>query len=126
MSSVHLDQANWEKAIFHAGEAVRLAQMNDDKHHETLSLIYLGAAEWRIRRIPTHEAEARLDEAIVKLKELGLKPWEAQGHLHLGDLLADAGESEKAKQRVRTAETMFVEMGMDQWAERAQSALKRI
>ncbi|PKN64264.1 MAG: guanylate cyclase [Deltaproteobacteria bacterium HGW-Deltaproteobacteria-15] len=126
MSSVHLELGDSDKALFHAGEAIRLAEANDGKHHEALSLIYLGLAEWRIRRIPNQEAEERLGKAIEKLKGLGLKPWEAQGNLHLGALLAESGEPEKARQRIGTAESMFLEMGMDHWTARARSALKRI
>ena len=126
MSAVHLELGDYEKTLFHAGEAIRLAEANDGKHHEALSLIYLGVAEWRIRRIPNRQAEQRLEKAIEKLKDLGLKPWEAQGNLHLGALLAEAGEPEKARQRVGTAESMFLEMGIDHWTARAQSALKRI
>jgi len=126
MSGAHLDQRNWEKTIFHAEEAVRLAQMNDDKHHEALSLVYKGLAEWKVRKAPIREVEESLLRAIDRLQELGLKPWAAQGKFHLGDLLFEAGESEKAGRAVKNAESMFLEMGMKRWAEKAGSALSQM
>jgi class 3 adenylate cyclase/tetratricopeptide (TPR) repeat protein len=119
LSAAHLELGDYPRAISHAREAARLAE-GSEEHYEALSLIYLGVAEWRSGMAGLAEARARLEHAILRIHELGLKPWEAQAHLHLGMLLADAGEKEEGLQRVRTAEVLFVDMGMDRWVERAR------
>jgi hypothetical protein len=71
-------------------------------------------------------AEGLILEGISILGELGLKPYQAEGYLRLGELYADSGEREKALTTLRKAEAISREMGMDYFLVRADEALERL
>lgn len=60
------------------------------------------------------------------LQELRLKPYISQGYLHLGELYIDSGQKAKALEKLRKAQKMFREMGMDYWLARTQKVLARL
>jgi len=54
---------------------------------------------------------------------LGMRPLLAQCHLALGELSRNAGQGQEAQQHLTIGVTMFREMGMQFWLEKADSAL---
>jgi hypothetical protein len=55
--------------------------------------------------------------------ELGMRPLAAHCHLGLGKLYRRAGKREQAVELLTTAMTMYREMGMTYWVEKAEAEL---
>src|SRR5262249_12324814 len=71
----------------------------------------------------TEAAEARYDEALALATELGMRPLVAHCHLGLGTLYYRTGDHAKAHEHLTTATTMYREMDMAFWLEKAEAAL---
>ena len=67
-------------------------------------------------------AESRFREAIALATELEMRPLVAHCHLGLGKLCRRTGEREQAREHLTTATTMYREMGMGFWLEKAETA----
>ena len=52
--------------------------------------------------------------------ELGMRPLVAHCHLGLGKLYRRTGKREQAQEHLTTATTMYREMGMTYWLEKAE------
>ena len=119
-------QGDLMNARHFADEALRLSQKNNEKHFEGHSWIWLGRIVGRMEKPQIGKAEEYILQGMKMLDELKLKPFYAQGCLFLGEVLADAGDREKALESLKKAESMFQEMGMDYWLGKAQEELKRL
>ena len=71
-------------------------------------------------------AEEYILRGIKISDELKGKPFVSTGYLFLGDLYADMGQREKALENLKTAESMFKEMGMDYWLAKTKEVLERV
>jgi ATP/maltotriose-dependent transcriptional regulator MalT len=69
------------------------------------------------------DAEACYREAIEQLDRAGVRTELARAHLVLGEWLRREGRLGEARERLRAAEELFVEIGMEAFAERAQGEL---
>ena len=69
------------------------------------------------------EAETAYQEALTRALELGMRPLGAHCHLGLGTLYRRTDDGPKAKEHLTTATTMYREMGMTVWLEKAEAAL---
>jgi hypothetical protein len=58
--------------------------------------------------------------------ELGMRPLVAHCHLGLGALYRRAGDQTKAREHLTTAATMYGEMGMTFWLEKADAELRGV
>ena len=126
LGRVHLDLGDLENAQSCVEQALELAQSNNEKHIEGVSRTYLGRALGKAERSQASEAEGSILQGINILDELKLKPWYSIGHLFLGELYADMGQTEKTLENLKKAEGAFREMGMDYWLRRTQEVLKRV
>jgi tetratricopeptide (TPR) repeat protein len=72
---------------------------------------------------PIDESETNFLEALRKAEEFDLRPLAAQCHLGLGKRYKSAGQSGSAEQHLKTAATLFGELGMQFWLEQAQAQL---
>jgi class 3 adenylate cyclase/tetratricopeptide (TPR) repeat protein len=78
-------------------------------------------AEMLARRTPDlSEAVACYDEALALGSELGMRPLVAHCHLGLGKLYRRTGKREQAQEHLSTATTMYREMDMRFWLEKAE------
>ena len=68
-------------------------------------------------------AEAHYRAAMALATELGMRPLVAHCHLGLGTLYRRTGDAAKAEEHLATATTMYREMGMTFWLEKANAAL---
>jgi hypothetical protein len=75
------------------------------------------------RRDPPEHAEGRYREALALADERGMRPLVAHCHLGLGTLYRRTGDGAKAQEHLTTAATMYREMGMTYWMEKAQAEL---
>ena len=61
-------------------------------------------------------------EAMTLAEELSMRPLVAHCHFGLGKLYSRTGDGAKAEEHLSTATTMYREMGMDFWLEKAEAA----
>jgi predicted urease superfamily metal-dependent hydrolase len=116
--------------IDEAGEAARqaceLARKRSERGSEAWAMRLLG--EIHAHRDPpdVESAEAAYVEAMARAEELGMRPLVAHCHLGLGKLDRRTGKREQqAQEHLTTASTMYCEMGMMYWLEKAQTELAR-
>ena len=69
------------------------------------------------------EAETTYQEALTRASDLGMRPLVAHCHLGLGKLYRRTGDQTKAQEHLTTAATMYREMGMTFWLEKADAEL---
>jgi DNA-binding CsgD family transcriptional regulator len=69
------------------------------------------------------DAEASYREAVEELDRAGVRTELARAHLLYGEWLRGEGRLREARERLRTSEEMFAEIGMEAFAERAQGEL---
>jgi hypothetical protein len=69
-------------------------------------------------------AEAHYGAAMALASELGMRPLVAHCHLGLGKVYRRAGKRPQAKEHITTAMSMFREMGMGLWLEKAEAELQ--
>ena len=69
------------------------------------------------------EAETAYREALTRASDLGMRPLVAHCHLGLGKLYRRTGDGAKAQEHLTTATTMYREMGMGFWLEKAEAEL---
>ncbi|HJU65955.1 MAG TPA: tetratricopeptide repeat protein [Gemmatimonadaceae bacterium] len=68
------------------------------------------------------DAEAYYGSALALAHELGMRPLAAHCHLGLGKLYRRTGKREQAREHVTTATSMYHDMGMTFWLEKAEAA----
>jgi hypothetical protein len=88
---------------------------------EIVALRLAGEIAWR--RVPPDVAvtENRHREGLALATELGMRPLIAHCHLGLGKLDQHVSRREQAREHFATATTMYREMGMTYWLDRAQA-----
>jgi class 3 adenylate cyclase/tetratricopeptide (TPR) repeat protein len=125
MGDIELNLNDLEGAEVSMKEALRLSQKNGERDSEGLGLIGLGRAFGKKESIEAEKAEECFSQGLAILQDHGMRPWYAQGHLHLGEFYLDSGQKEKALENLKEAEALFQEMGMDYWLERTRDLLER-
>jgi hypothetical protein len=83
-----------------------------------------------IRAQPGHlkadRAEAHYREALGQAETRRMRPLAAHCHLGLGTLYRRTGDLAKASEHLTTATTMYREMGMTFWLEKADAELRGV
>ena len=103
--------------------ALDLARKHKQRGHEVYALRLLG--EVAARRDPSdeQEADAYYRAALALADELGMRPLVAHCHLGLGKLYRRTGDRVKADKHLTTAATMYREVDMRFWLEKADAEL---
>jgi hypothetical protein len=65
-------------------------------------------------------------EALAVATELGMRPLVAHCHLGLGKLYRRTDKREQAQEHLATATTMYREMGMTYWLEKAEAEVREL
>jgi Tetratricopeptide repeat len=66
-------------------------------------------------------AEGHYHRSVELARQLGMRPLVAHCHLGLGKLYHRTGKRERAREHLATATTMYREMGMTYWLEKAEA-----
>ncbi len=74
----------------------------------------------------TTAAETHYYEALAVAEELGMRPLVAHCHLGIGKLDRRTGKRQEAQGHLTTATTMYREMGMTYWLEKAEKEMKEL
>jgi len=72
----------------------------------------------------TEDASGYYGQALALARELGTGPLVAHCHLGLGKLCRHTGRREQTQEHLTTAATMYREMGMTYWLERAAAEMR--
>ena len=72
------------------------------------------------------DVEGSYREALALASELGMRPLVAHCHLGLGKIYQRTGQREQAQKHFTTATTMYREMGLTYWLDRATTELKEL
>ncbi|UCC59579.1 MAG: hypothetical protein JSV02_07435, partial [Dehalococcoidia bacterium] len=125
-SMAHLDAGDLKSARSSVEESLRLAQENNEKQNEGMSMVLLGKILAKSDPAQSLESEENIIQGIKILDELKLKPFLSIGYLYLGEFYTETGRNDKALEALRKAEAEFTEMGMDYWLRRTQEVLARM
>jgi DNA-binding NtrC family response regulator/tetratricopeptide (TPR) repeat protein len=104
-----------------AERALTLTRERGEQGHEAWALRLRGEVASQADRPDMATAEARYGAAMALATKLGMRPLVAHCHLGLGTLYRRAGEGVKAEEHLQTATTMYREMGMAFWLEKAEA-----
>jgi hypothetical protein len=106
-----------------AGQALDLVRGQKERGHE--AWILRLHAEIASRLGVDDSAEQRFDEAMNLAVSLGMRPLVAHCHLGLGTLYRRTDKREQAHGHLATAMTMYREMGMTYWLEKAEAEMTK-
>ena len=111
-----------DEARRHAREALAISRRLGARGSEAHALCLAGD----VASAGGEDAEGYYRDALALATELGMRPLVAHCHLGLGKLYRRTGDQAKAEEYLTTATTMYREMGMDFWLEKAEAALEGI
>jgi tetratricopeptide (TPR) repeat protein len=106
-----------------AARALDLARARGEPGFEAWSLRLLGDVA-NASRAEAETAERSYRSALTLAKSLRLRPLVAHCHLGLGKLYRRTDKREQARKHLTTATTMYREMGMTYWLEKAEAEVR--
>jgi tetratricopeptide (TPR) repeat protein len=104
-------------------EALELAQRHGERGNEAEALRILGECALADARPDLTTARRPFEQALALAEELGMRPLIAHCHLGLGKLYRLTGKREQAQEHLSTAMTMYREMDMRFWLEKAEAEM---
>ena len=123
---VSLESGELEAARGYFEESIRLGQKHGERAYEGMSSVCLGKVICRLDPSRSENARKSSLAGIRILKNINLRPLEAQAYLHLGELHAELGEWREAWEYLRQAREWLQEMGMHYFAGKADSAIRHL
>jgi class 3 adenylate cyclase/tetratricopeptide (TPR) repeat protein len=111
-----------DEAVTTGQRALQLARELGQRGDEARTLYLLGNIHGYGESANATQARDSYQQAQVLAHELGMRPLEAQCHFALGKLAQKASEKRGAQEHFGTAASMFREMGMESWLEKAEAA----
>jgi len=112
-----------------AEQAVALAHAHQERGWESWGLKLLGDiyahAPAEIDQSDAEQAGDAYRQALALASELGMRPLAAHCHFGLGKLYRQTSKQTQAREHLTTATTMYREMDMRFWLERAEAVLER-
>jgi tetratricopeptide (TPR) repeat protein len=101
------------------------ARARGQRGNEAACLWLLSEAEASGDPPDADAAKTHLEQALTLATELGMRPLVAHCHLGLARLYRRTGKREQAQEHLTAATTMYREMGMTYWLEKAEAELVR-
>ena len=130
LTHAHLAEAyalagRYDDALRTGRHAIELTQQYKERSYEAWGRYLLGNVHALRRPVAdVQSARAAYLGALEIATELGMRPLIGQCDLALGLLFI--GDAQESRAQLETAVTMFSEMGMQFWLEKAQAALKAL
>src|SRR5262249_52738983 len=112
-----------DDAIQRAQEALRVSADRGERGVQAHAIRLLGEIAAHHDPSGFAQAEAYYREADALATELAMRPLVAHCHFGLGRLYCRTGDGLKAQEQLTTAATMYREMDMSFWLEKAEAAL---
>jgi tetratricopeptide (TPR) repeat protein len=113
-------------AARNAQEGLAAARQRGQRGVEGQLLRLLGDIAAHPDRVEVDTAEAHYRQALALAEELGLRPLLAHCHLGLGKLYRRTGKRQEAQEHLTTATTMYREMDMTYWLEKAEAEMQEV
>lgn len=126
LSSALYESGDLKNAQKYAEKALEFSQKNNERIWEAFSKISLGRIIGKTNVSQSTEPEELMLEGIKTLEELKLRPWFSVGYFFLGELYANTGQKEKAKENLKKAESMYQEMDIKYWPNKVKEVLDRL
>jgi tetratricopeptide (TPR) repeat protein len=109
-----------------ADRAVMLARTRGEKGYEAWALRLLGETASHQNHADVAMAEAHYGAAMALASELGMRPLLAHCHLGLSRLYKRTAKRDKVQEHLTVATTMFHQMDMRFWLEKAEAEMKEL
>jgi class 3 adenylate cyclase/tetratricopeptide (TPR) repeat protein len=110
-----------EDAHHWLSRAREVALARRERGHEAWAVRLLGDIEAHPDRFNAESGEALYREALALAEPRGMRPLVAHCHLGLSKLYRRTGKREQAQEHLTTATSMYREMGMTYWLEKAEA-----
>jgi tetratricopeptide (TPR) repeat protein len=123
LGEAHLLAGRRDDALAIARRALDLAHRQKERGNEAWVLRLLGEIAAEADPPDPESADAHYRQALARADELGMRPLAAHCHLGLGRVHRHAGRKEGAREHFTTAATMYREMDMGSWLEKAEAQL---
>src|SRR5262249_36680566 len=123
LGEAHLLAGRRDDALAVAPRALDLARRQKEPGNEAWVLRLLGEIAAQADPPDLESAEAHYGQALVRADELGMRPLAAHCPSALGKLYRRTGKREPAQDHLTTATTMYREMCMAFWLEKAEAEL---
>ena len=107
-------------------QALQLASEKGERGHEAYALCLLGDVASREAAVNMAAGETSYLRASGLAEKLSMRPLVAHCHLGLGKLYRRTDKREQAREHLTTATTMYREMGMTYWLEKAEGEMKEL
>jgi tetratricopeptide (TPR) repeat protein len=120
-SAVCLLAGRIDEARKHALQGLDLARQQKARGQEAGALFALGEVHTHASPPDVEQAETIYREALALAEPRGMRPLVAHCHLGLGKLYRSTGKRDQAQEHLTTATTMYREMDMRFWLERAEA-----
>jgi tetratricopeptide (TPR) repeat protein len=126
LSEGHRLAGRLDEAAHGAIRALELARAHQERAHQAYALHLLGEVAAHREPSEIEPAETHYRQAMALAEELGMHPLVAHCHLGLGQLDRRTGKREQAREHLTTATTMYRDMDMWFWRERAEAEMKEL
>jgi predicted ATPase/class 3 adenylate cyclase len=113
-------------ARVYADRAVKLARERSERGYEAWSLRLLGEIASHLSRPDLAAGEAHYGASMALASELEMRPLVAHCHLGLGTLYRRTGKREQAHEHLSTATTMYREMQVQFWLQKAETEMSQL
>ena len=107
-----------------AVNAYALAHESKEHGSEAWTARLLGEMHAQGDAPDVEQAENYYHQALALADELGMRPLVAHCHLGLGKLYRRTGKRKQAQEHLTTATTMYREMDMRFWVEKAEAQIR--
>jgi tetratricopeptide (TPR) repeat protein len=123
LAEAHLLAGRRHDAVAVARRALDLAHRQKERGNEAWVLRLLGDIAAHVDPPDVESAKGHYTQALARAEELGMRPLVAHCHLGLGKLFHRPGDRAKAAEHLTIAATMYREMDMGFWLEKAEAEL---
>ena len=120
---IYLSAGRIDEAASHVREALALTRRLRARGGEVHALCLAGDVA---STGGAEDAEDYYREALVLAGELGMRPLVTHCHLGLGKLHGRTRNLEQAREHLTAATTMYREMGMTYWLEKAEAEMREL
>jgi tetratricopeptide (TPR) repeat protein len=113
-----------EDALGFAQSTLTLARQRAERGSELYALLLLAELASHPESPDSVRGEANYRQSLALASELEMRPLVAHCHLGLGKLYRRTGDYQQAQEHLTTATTMYREMDMRFWLEKAEAEMR--
>ena len=125
LGEAYLAAGDLERASSYAEASLEMARTQPQRGTEAWAWHPIGEIAAATDPPDFGEAETAYREALARASNLRMRPLVAHCYLGLGKVYRRTGDDPMAREHLTAATTMYREMGMGFWLERAEAAIGR-